>query len=226
MFTSDEFYALLRALHIAAGTLALAAGIGAMVTRKGAFWHRRWGKSYFWAMATIATTSLTMSLLHGLAFLLMVALLSFYLCFAGYRALYVRKPGQRASAADYISVVLALVAAASFMLWSVEAAGALRWVARAFGGILGVAALRDAYAYLRPSSERTAWRYAHMSRMLGAYIATTTAFAVVNLQFLPPLVVWLTPTVIGTVGITVWITYYKFLDARAAHRHKLNSLSQ
>lgn len=214
MFTSEGIYAALLALHVAAGSLALVAGLGAMVTRKGSLWHRRWGRSYFWAMATIATTSLTMSLLHELAFLFMVAIFSFYMCVSGYRTLYVRKPGQRASAVDYIAIVLALIAAASFIVWSVDASGALRWVARVFSGILGFFALVDGYRYLQPSRDRMAWRYAHMSRMLGAYIATTTAFAVVNLKFLPPLVIWLAPTVIGTVGITVWITYYKIQDAR------------
>ena len=223
MFTSEECYGLLRALHIAAGTLTLGGGVGAMVTRKGALWHRRWGKSYFWAMAAIAATSLIMSLMHGLVFLRMVALFSFYLCFAGYRALYVRKVGQRAATADYIAIVLALFAAAGFVWWSLEASGALRVVARVFSGIPGVFAVADAYRYLRPSPERMAWRYAHMSRMLGAFIATVTAFAVVNLQFLPPLVIWLTPTVVGTVGITFWITYYKFQDARrAVHRRILS----
>ena len=45
--------------------------------------------------------------------------------------------------------------------------------------------------------------------MLAAYIATFTAFAVTNITFLPGLLVWLTPTVIGSAGIAMTITYYK-----------------
>jgi hypothetical protein len=48
-----------------------------------------------------------------------------------------------------------------------------------------------------------------MAGMLGSYIATVSAFSVVNFAFLPPAVRWLWPTAIGTPLITVWITYYK-----------------
>ena len=43
----------------------------------------------------------------------------------------------------------------------------------------------------------------HITKMGGTYIATVTAFLAVNLYFLPPLLVWLSPTVIGTTGIVV-----------------------
>lgn len=214
MFTSDTIYALLRVLHIAAGSLALLTGLGAMLSRKGALWHRRWGKAYFWSMATITGSGLIMSVMHQLTFLFMVSVFSFYLCFAGYRALYVRKPGQQARAIDYGAVALALLAATGFIAWSLDPAADLRLVARVFAGILAALSLFDLYRFIRPSAERMAWRYAHMVRFLAAYIATTTAFAVVNLDFLPPLVVWLTPSVLGTAGIGAWVTYYRIQDAR------------
>jgi uncharacterized membrane protein len=215
MFTEEAVYALLRLLHIAAGGLALVAGPGAMLTRKGALHHRRWGKTFFWGMAVITGTGLLMSLMNTLAFLFMVSVFSFYLCFAGYRALYARKPGQSARWPDYTVALLALVAAAGFFGWSLHTTDDLRIVARLFGGILAALSLADLFRFIAPSSDRMAWRYAHMVRFLAAYIATFTAFAVVNLQFLPPLLLWLAPTVAGTVGITAWVIYYKLRDARA-----------
>ncbi|HEY3917170.1 MAG TPA: hypothetical protein VGL83_05230 [Stellaceae bacterium] len=44
----------------------------------------------------------------------------------------------------------------------------------------------------------------HLGRMVGAMIAATTAFAVVNLTQLPQLVPWLGPTAIGVVLIVYW----------------------
>jgi hypothetical protein len=49
----------------------------------------------------------------------------------------------------------------------------------------------------------------HLRRMLAAYIATVSAFSVVNFSFLPPVVRWLWPTVIGTAGIALWKRYYR-----------------
>jgi hypothetical protein len=48
-----------------------------------------------------------------------------------------------------------------------------------------------------------------MGGMLGSYIATVTAFSVVNFAFLPTAVRWLGPTVIGTPLIVLWVTYYR-----------------
>ena len=48
-----------------------------------------------------------------------------------------------------------------------------------------------------------------MRNMLAGYLATVSAFSVVNLTFLPPVVRWLWPTVIGTTGILLWSRYYR-----------------
>ena len=48
-----------------------------------------------------------------------------------------------------------------------------------------------------------------MGRILGAYIATLIAFCVVNVHFLPPLLVLSLPGMIGGVGITIWIKKYQ-----------------
>ncbi|HEX4349838.1 MAG TPA: hypothetical protein VH251_05610, partial [Verrucomicrobiae bacterium] len=47
-----------------------------------------------------------------------------------------------------------------------------------------------------------------MTRFLAAYVATVTAFSVVNFRFLPDLWRWLWPTVIGVIGISIWRAYY------------------
>jgi hypothetical protein len=60
---------------------------------------------------------------------------------------------------------------------------------------------------------RTAWaggpslmrrRARHIQRMAGAWIASLTAFAVVNLTMLPDPVVWLGPTVLVSPLVTYW----------------------
>jgi hypothetical protein len=50
--------------------------------------------------------------------------------------------------------------------------------------------------------------------MLAAYLATVTAFSVVNLTFLPDTVRWIWPTVLGSAGIIIWTGYYRRKFAR------------
>src|SRR5437867_5998098 len=82
----DGLMTTLRYVHIAAGMLALFVAPGAMITVKGGRAHRRWGKIYFWAMATVALTAVLLAVWRPNYFLLMVAMFSFYLAFSGYRA--------------------------------------------------------------------------------------------------------------------------------------------
>ncbi|HEV8643120.1 MAG TPA: hypothetical protein VGV13_18705 [Methylomirabilota bacterium] len=53
--------------------------------------------------------------------------------------------------------------------------------------------------------------------MLGSYIATVSAFSVVNFTFLPVTMCWLWPTAVGVPAIVIWITYdyYKARFRRA-----------
>jgi hypothetical protein len=57
------------------------------------------------------------------------------------------------------------------------------------------------------------WWFEHMSSMLGACIAATTAFSVVNANNLGlqtfSLIVWLAPSVVGVPAIAIWTRYYR-----------------
>jgi hypothetical protein len=78
-----------------------------------------------------------------------------------------------------------------------------------FGALGIVLAGQDVQSFLRPPTAKHAWWFGHMGKMLGAYIATVSAFSVVNFAFLPPLIRWLWPTAIGVPGIFIWISYYR-----------------
>jgi hypothetical protein len=62
---------------------------------------------------------------------------------------------------------------------------------------------------VRPSPDRNRWWFDHMQGMLGSYIATVSAFSVVNFTFLPTTVRWLWPTVLGVPLVALWIGSYK-----------------
>jgi hypothetical protein len=218
----DTAMTTLRWLHIAAGTVALFVAPGAMLTVKGGPTHRRWGKVYFWAMALVAATAAMLGLWRPNIFLTLLALFSFYMAFSGYRSLFRKRPaqGQGPQRIDWIAATLTLVASvAMIVLGLVRPAPAwqrVRFVPVVFGVLGIVLAGLDLAKFVRPSEDRHAWWFAHMGGMLGSYIATVSAFSVVNFTFLSTTARWLWPTVIGTPLITLWIVYYKMSFRRRA----------
>jgi uncharacterized membrane protein len=209
-------------VHIAFGTMALVVAPGAMATVKGGRWHRRWGKIYFWAMAGVAATAFVMCYLRSGVFLFLVGIFSFYLALTGYTVLARKKATDRPAITDWIAAGAMVAAGVAFLVTG--AMGMNRsdyaWVRNfVFGGIGLLFGAADLVNLIRWRGWRNprGWMYYHMTRFLGAYIATVTAFSVVNLLFLPFLVRWLLPTGVGLVGILMWRRYYrrKFKENKA-----------
>src|SRR5207245_5580140 len=90
----DSLVTTLRWIHISAGMIALGLAPIAMLTVKGGRAHRRWGKTYFWAMAVVASTAVILALWRPQIFLALLAVFSFYLAFTGYRVLWRKRPGR------------------------------------------------------------------------------------------------------------------------------------
>lgn len=77
-----------------------------------------------------------------------------------------------------------------------------------FGAIGGVYAFNWLKGFFRPSSAKQEWMFTHFQSFGAAYIAAFTAFVVVNINFLPPLIVWLFPSAIG--GMLIAATTIKY----------------
>jgi uncharacterized membrane protein len=202
-------------VHILAGTLALVVAPIALMTLKGGPTHRRWGKVYFWAMGMVAATAIVVGLWRSILFLVLTAVFSFYAALSGYRVLYLKRPdlGQRPAPLDWIAAGITLVASATLVTLGIAKPTPrfqeLSRVAIVFGFIgLSIVGL-DVLRFLRPPTDKRAWWYKHMANMIGSYIASVTAFSVVNFHSLPTTVRWLWPTMVGTPLIAIWITYYK-----------------
>src|SRR5499426_2158132 len=198
----DTLLTTLRWIHIAAGTVALVLAPLAMLTVKGGRAHRRWGKIYFWSMAAVAATAVVMALWRPKIFLALLAVFSFYMAFSGYRTLWRKRPaqGQGPTALDWTAALLTFAVSAVMVV---------------FGALGMILAGLDIGKFVRPPTDRNTWWFAHMGGMLGSYIATVSAFSVVNFTFLPTAARWLWPTVIGTPLIALWITYYRIRFSRA-----------
>ncbi len=197
-------------IHILGGATALIIAPLAMATVKGGLWHRRWGKIFFGAMAEVAITATVMCWLRSGIFLFLIAIFSFYLALTGYRVLGRKKPADKPHLLDLLAAVAMALAGGGFIVLGVVASsGNERWVRIIFGFISLLLGTLDIVHFFKPPRGKQAWLFVHMSRFLGAYVATVTAFSVVNFQFLPYFWRWLWPTALGTLGIMIWRSYYK-----------------
>jgi uncharacterized membrane protein len=204
-----------RWVHIVAGMVALFVAPAAMLTVKGGRAHRRWGKLYFWSMAVVALTAVILALRQPTVFLALLALFSFYMAYSGYRALYRKRPaqGEQATTADWVAAIITLGASTAMIVLGlatpVTVQARLGVVPLVFGALGVVLAGNDLRRFVRPPADPNAWWFNHMGGMLGSYIATVSAFSVVNFTFLPVAVRWLWPTAAGVPAIVMWITYYR-----------------
>lgn len=201
-------------IHVAAGFLALFAGVVAIATRKGGRRHRRSGRAYVYGMAVVAATALG---LFGFAqtadrtVLALIAVFSFYFAFSGYRVLSRKRPDAKATGVDRVAVALLALASVGIL-----GLGGLFWldgndfapVLLVFGAIGTVFAVNDA-AVFRDWRSGGTWIGEHVLRMGAGYIATVTAFSTVNFLFVPLVVRWLWPTAIGTPAIAYAIRRYE-----------------
>lgn len=207
-----NLFALLLGLHICAGFTALISGFFAAVTQKGGVRHRLSGRVYFWGMTGVFVTAVAIGLLKALWFLFMVGFFSYYMVVRGYRILYLKKlgAGQKATLLDWAIAFTGFAFGAGLIIWSLFAAQkSFSAVPLVFGIICMGFAAKDMQLFIKGPMFKTHWLFGHIAGMGGGYIATWTAFLVTNVHFLPPVLVWLAPTVIGGALIVRSIRYYR-----------------
>ncbi|WP_158751819.1 DUF2306 domain-containing protein [Acidobacterium sp. S8] len=205
------------AVHITAGASAFLLAPLALLTAKGGKAHRRWGVIYFWAMAVVAVTALVMAFYRPVLFLGLVAIFSFYSAFVGYRVL-----GQKAAykgektvtTLDWLALVVTFIASFALAFFGAVKPALVQHLgipAIVFGALGMWIAGTTAWKFTHRPKEKMFWWYAHISGMLGSYIAAWTAFSVVTIG---PLLhgawwIWVVPTGIGVPAIVMTRAYYQ-----------------
>lgn len=215
-----EIYRIVLILHVISGFTALFGGLVPMLAKKGSKLHVRGGWVYFYAMTGVLISTIALFLMkpNELLFLLLVGIFSFYIAFSGVRAVRFKRPKNLATALDW--GVAGLVAICGLIMMGLSLvnfftpAGSfdLGVLFLVFGGICTIQAFSDLFKFRKLAKGlplKEPWLVAHIIKMGGAYIATCTAFFVVNIHFLPGLLVWLTPTVIGSFMIGYTLKKYK-----------------
>jgi uncharacterized membrane protein len=202
-------------VHIAGGTAALISGLIAMLTQKGGRAHRRAGIVYFAGMSAVFVSAVILSIARNNVFLLLVGFFSYYLTVRGYRILYLKNlpAGQKPTVVDWLITGVAGLFILTLVGWGVTllmAGERMGIVALVFGGIGASFVRKDIVQFFRPPQEKMHWWYGHISSMGGSYISAVTAFIVVNIRLAEfQWVLWIVPSIVGTILIIRTIRFYK-----------------
>lgn len=211
----NELYAYILAVHIAGGFSALLAGAILLSIQKGTPAHKKWGLIYYYGMAIVFFTTISMCTLRpenrNLWFLTAVAISSFYQAYTGRRRLRTR-PSSTASTTDLLFLMLISVSAlacAAAGIWFLTAEATFIGALFLFFALISAqAAVEDIRLFFTRKACKQALSL-HISRMTGAYAATVTAFVVNAVpKYLPAetpmlvfLLLWIVPgTLIGFLG--------------------------
>lgn len=201
----ETFIDALRWLHITAGFIALLTGGYNLVARKGGKRHVLVGRVFYGSMLTVAYTAIGISVSTGNTFLLCVGLFAFFMNHSGFRS--ARNRSLKPDLIDWLILGTGL-ANGAFMLWTGDL------ILMVFGGISTFLALLDVRTFIQVLRKqpipKMQWLTRHIGMMVGTYIATFTAFLVVNID-LPGYgwIVWLSPTIVLTPLIVFWTRKYR-----------------
>ncbi len=200
-------YDYLLFVHAAAGTIALIAGLAAAFFRKGSKPHSMAGRVFAIFMASSAAMAVVLAIWHPNPFLLGIGFFTLYLVSSGWIWIWRMPFGKKVKVTKAIGAAGVLTAGYMVYIGIINPIGAI--ILYVLGGILAVLSFTD--LALKTSPEKAAGK--HGGRMGGALIAAITAFLVTNLpstDLLPPVVIWLGPTVIGTPLLVIGIRkFYK-----------------
>ena len=186
---------ILLAIHVAGGFIALVSGPVAMAARKGGRVHKRFGGAYAIAMLVAGMVALPLSVMTHNVLLLVIAVLTLFLVGNGISAIRRRREKRASRLSDALLPAACVVFSAGLLLFSLPLMGQKLFVTGLFFGAGGMFLAGRALLALRDPA--TDWLLQHITGMMGAYIATATAFLVVNLTFLPQALVFIGPTVVG-----------------------------
>lgn len=204
-------YDILLIVHVICGGISLLLGLGILIQRKGSRLHRLVGTIYFITMLLAAFAALPMSYIKNNYFLFTIAVLTAYMVITG-RSYIRKRKNPKATAFDWLMTVIIVLAGLSFMSFGIyqlskENVFGTVYVCFSFAALFF--GWQDVRNFLNKSPITNFWLTTHLQRMVGSYIASVTAFLVVNNRILPGVVAWLLPSVMLIPLILKWTWRYR-----------------
>ena len=194
-------------LHAFLGGLGLITGIGSIIVKKGSSLHKKFGKLFSIGMIGSSVISMPIAMMpnHENLFLLLIGLFTVYLVLIGNRAL-AFKIKTEADVVDKVisgSMLFFSILMLGIGLYTFLNTNTMGILYVFFGGFGLLLTLKDFQFYRNPQKTKNAWLISHIGKMIGALIASFTAFIIAGLH-IGNLVAWTLPTVLGTIYIIYW----------------------
>lgn len=194
-------------IHAFFGGIGLITGIGSIVVKKGSKLHKRMGKLFSVGMLISSLISIPICWMpkHQNIFLFLIALFTVYLVISGNRFLSF-KYKTKADLTDklisgtmlFFSVIM--ISLGLYCQFSGIANGVLFTF---FGGFGLYMTVKDFMFFKNLSETNKNWLSKHIGKMMGALIASITAYIVAGLGT-GNLIAWITPSILGTIYILYW----------------------
>jgi len=210
-------HTILLSLHILGGMLGLVIGTMQIILRKSGKLHRNMGKYYVAAMFLATLSGTVLAVFLGSSFLFLIGIFSFYLCYSGMRIVTFKRIENTAQFKWYdklialITIVFAILMITSGLFNFKTSEFRINPILLTFGILSFFFSFTDLLMYLNVKWRKypkTFWLETHIGRMIGSYISAVTAFLVVNVQIEQMWIIWLAPTLVGSVIISIFIARF------------------
>lgn len=203
----ENFIKIIIYIHAFFGGIGLVAGTAVMIIKKGNLLHKKVGKIFSVGMLVSSILSLIICAFpkHHNSFLLMIGIFTIYMILMGNRILNYKRKNYTNKLDKIISGTMLITSFIMIVfgllpLFTAKGIGVLNLIF----GILGTfMSYRDFIFYKNPENYKK-WTMSHVGKMVGAYIASVTAFLVAGAGFGDNIYFWIVPSIIGTVYIFSW----------------------
>jgi uncharacterized membrane protein len=196
-------------IHAFFGGLGLITGMISIFVKKGGFNHKKTGKIFSYSMIISSLISLLIARMpkHENLFLFLIGIFTIYMVLAGNRALtFKNKTKTKADLIDKLISGTMFIASIGMLVIGIigivqQLDNSILFV---FFGIFGAfMTLKDFQTFKIFTEKKNIWLKSHLGRMIGALIASITAFLVAGLH-IGTTMIWISPTILGTVYIIYW----------------------
>lgn len=210
----EQIITFLIYVHAIFGGIGLLTGLLSILVKKGGINHMRSGKIFSYSMIISALISLIVARLpnHENLFLFLIGIFTIYMVLAGNRALTFKSKSKLQANWIDKSVSGGMLLASAIML-VIGVIGVIQAIENSilyifFGGFGAFMSLKDFQTFRVYRHNKNAWLLSHLGRMVGALIASVTAFLVAGLN-IGTTIIWIMPTILGTAYIIYWNRKYK-----------------
>ena len=196
-------------IHAFFGGLGLITGLISILGKKGGLNHKKSGQIFSYSILISSLISLFVARMpnHENLFLFLIGVFTIYLVLAGNRALTLKDKSKITANWVDISISGAMLITSLVMIVlgiiGYFQHGENKVLYLFFGGFGLFLTLKDFQTYRTFRANKNAWLKSHIGRMVGALIASFTAFLVAGLH-INTIIIWMLPTVFGVAYIIYW----------------------